>query len=480
MDAQPLVINLAVLLVGGLLLAAAATYILRTWERAVALFAVAYLSLWATWLWGLNLGGRGGGLIALPLLPVQIDVAGPVSRAGFVFRLQPDAVPIIVVSMLLAAFAFLLTARISQGRSFVPFTLILLCGYVVLALFSSGPISPLLLTPLFLVALSCISAFILQAGRLGRATGPLRILVPPVLAFPLFLVAAWYIDQIPLNPQDATAARTAAQLISLGILLLLAPVPLHSAQPAMSQSAPPAVTALLTLLYQLALLHLLYLLVNEFNFITRELPLGTWLLWAGIITAVWGGLAAAGADSPGRLWGYAALHDWGLILLVLAIPGELSWPLVIFLFGLRVVSMMTAAAGMTVMKQHAGSLEPNRIVGIGSRLPWNCAAFLLGGLGLAGFPLSAGFTGHWAALQLVAESDWRLAAVVLVASGGAIFGFIQMARTLYGDLQNRALLREQPLSTVLAMIVLLLSASLAVAPQLLNGPVSRTLVAFSG
>jgi formate hydrogenlyase subunit 3/multisubunit Na+/H+ antiporter MnhD subunit len=409
-----------------------------------------------------------------------VDLRSPLEHVGFTLQLEPGAVPILVASLLLTAGAFLLATCVSQGRSFVPFALVLAAGYAALALLTTGPVAPLLLGPLFLVGLSNIGVFILQAGRIVRPAGPLRALLPPTLAFPLFLIAAWYIEQIPLNPQDNTAAHVAAQLLALGMILLLAPAPLHGAQPAIAQSAPPVVTALLTLLYQLSLLHLLYRAISAFPFVPQEAALETWLIWAGLATAVWGGVAAAGTNHAGRLWGYTALHDWGLLVLVLAVPGIRSWPLVLFLFGLRSVSMLTAAAGLSVLEQHTGDLSLDGLQGAGGRLPWNSAAFLLGGLGLAGFPLSAGFTGHWAALQIVAESDWRPAAVVLIASGGAIFGFTRMARALFGPLQNRYLLREQPLSVALAALILLLSVSLAVIPQLLDGPISRALLAFSG
>ncbi len=470
-------LNLPAVLVGSLVAAAAITYILRAWERLTALLGALFVGGWAIWLWQVDLNRP---LFIMPFLPQAIDAGAPFERLGFTFRLETGAIPILVSSFILVGAAFLLVACISQGHSFVPFTMILLAGYASLALLTTGPLAPPLLVPLFLVALSSIGVFILQAGRLVSPAGPLRSLIPPLLAFPLFLVASWYMQQIPLNPQDKWATIRAAQLMALGLVLLLAPAPLHGAQPAIARSAPPVVTALLTLLYQLAVLHLLYRTITLFPFVSQAAPLGTWLTWAGLATAVWGGLAAAGANDPGRIWGYTALHDWGLLILVLAVPGIRSWPLVLFLFGLRVVSMLTAAAGLSVLDQHTDGLDIDKLQGVGSRLPWNSAAFLLGGLGLAGFPLSAGFTGHWAALQIVAESDWRPAAVVLIASGGAIFGFIRMARVMYGPLMNRYLLRERPINVVLAVVVLTLSVGLAVAPQLLNGPIGRALLAFSG
>jgi NADH:ubiquinone oxidoreductase subunit 2 (subunit N) len=477
MNGEPVIVSLPAVLVGSLLAAAALTYLLRYWEQFTALAGALFAGGWGALLWQVDLTQP---MWILPGGRIWVDMGGPLERLGFTFRLEPGALPIIVASLLLVAAAFLLVACLSQGRSFVPFTLVLLAGYIALALLITGPLAPPLLTPMVLVALAALSIFVLQAGRLVSPAGPLRSLIPSMLAFPLFLIAAWYIEQIPLNPQDNSAAATAAQLMALGLLLLLAPVPFHGAQPAIAQSAPPVVSALLILLLELALLHLLHRTASTFPFFQEFAPMRIWLNWLGVATAVWGGLAAAGTHRVGRLWGYTALHEWGLILLVLAVPGSRSWPLVLFLFGLRVVSMLTAAAGLSVLEQHTGGLTLEHLQGAGSRLAWNSAAFLLGGLGLAGFPLSAGFTGHWAALQIVAETDWQPAAVVLLASGGAIFGYIRLARVLYGPLTNRGLLRERPLNIGLAVVVLALSIGLAVAPQWMDAPLGRALLAFTG
>ncbi|MEZ4864358.1 MAG: proton-conducting transporter membrane subunit [Caldilineaceae bacterium] len=477
MSSDVALLTAPVLLIGGLVGVALFTYLLRSWETTMGIVAAFFTTSLALWLWRVDLNNP---LQATPILGRVVDVSTPLTRLGFTFQLQSGAIPILVTALLMAAAAFLLSISISQGHSFVPFTLFLLAGYTALTLMTAGPLAPPFLVPLFLIVFNCVAVFVLQAGRLTNPSGPLRMLVPPILAFPLFLLASWYIEQIPLNPQDDTPERIAARLLTLGILLLLAPVPLHSAQPATAQSAPPVVTALISLLYQLALLHLLFRVVNPFPFVAQTGSFEVWMTWAGLATTIWGGIAAAGASHPGRLWGYAALHDWGLILMILAVPGLRSWPLVLFLFGLRAVSMFTAAAGLSVLEQHVGSLHPANLHGAGNRLPWNSAAFVLGGLGLTGFPLSAGFTGHWTALQIIAENDWRPAAVVLLASVGAIWGFVRLTRVLFGTLENRLLHRERAVSMTLALCMLLLSVSLAVAPQLLDGPVRSAWAAFSG
>ncbi len=470
-------LTLPALLVGTLLVMAVITYLLRGWERLTTATAMLFTASTAFWLWRLDLALPEQ---TLPFLPQPINVVAPLERLGFRFALQPGSIAILIIMLVLVTVAFGLAFFVSQGYSFVPFTLALLAGYTALLLLTSGPLAPPLLMPLALVILSCVSVFVLQAGRLTDPTGPLRLLLPPILAFPLFLTAQWYIEQIPLNPQDPFPMETTAFLLTVGLLLLLAPTPLHSALPATAQSAPPVVSALVTLLYQLALLHLLFRLVNLYPFVTTASSFELWFNWAGLATTVWGGVAAAGALHPGRLWGYAALHDWGLILMLLAVPSPTTWPLALFLFGLRAVSLLTAAAGLAVLEQHVNSFSVERLQGAGNRLPWNSAAFLLGGLGLVGFPLSAGFTGHWAALQIIAAADWRPAAIVLLASVGAIWGFVRLTRILFGPLDNRLLLREQSPTVALALLMLLLSVALAVSPQLLDVPVRSAWAAFGG
>lgn len=465
------------LLVGGLLLTAAVTYLMRGWERVTAMVGALVTASWAVLLWQADL--------RVPVREVYsskvfVDAGATLQRLGFTLRLEPGAVPIVAVSLGLVAVSFVLAINVSQGRSFVPFTLALTAGYVVLALVTVGPLAPALIVPLLLAVLAAIGVFMLQAGRSTVASGPLRSLYPPLLAFPLFLLASWYIEQIPLNPQDLSPAYIAAQMMALGLIVLLAPMPLHGAMPAVSQNSPPIVAALITLLYQLAVLHLIFRTVSTFQFTPALAPLGVWLTWAGLLTAVWGGFAGAGARNAGRLVGYSSMHDWGLIVLVLAVPGNRSWPLVLFLFGLRTVSLMTASAGMALLEQNAGGLDRQNLQGVGTRMPWNSAAFLIGGLGLTGFPLSAGFTGHWAALQVVAETDWRPAAVVLIASAGAILGYVRFARVLYGPIRVRVVPRENGLNIAVAVTALVISIAFAMAPQLLDAPINRALIAFSG
>ncbi len=479
-------IPLPVFLVVALGLMAGVAYVLRQWEQAVAATAAIIVGGLGIWLWRLDTLQA----VPIPLTGLVIDLGANWERFGFVLEPTLASLPVLAVYFFVAAVAFGLSALHSQGRSLISFILLLLAGYSSLTLITVAPLVPALIGPLILVGLTSGSIFVLQAGRLGNYRGALRAVLPPLIAFPLFFLAAWHIDQIPLNPQDGALLATISRLLGLGLLILLAPFPLHSTHGASAHSAPPVATATVNLFYELAVLVLFHRVLTTYPFIITSVSLANWLVWAGTITAVWGGVAALGTAHPGRLWGYASLHDWGLIILALAMSGVRRWPLVLVLFVMRAVSLMISAGGLATLEERAGSMRPEQMHGIGSRLPWNSALFIFGSLGLVGFPLTVGFIGHWSAIQMVAAIDWQLAAVILLASAGAAVAFVRLVRLLFGPTSSQSsgpssdplpspLPERDHLSGIIAaMLMLAFSLALALSPQWVSAVINPLLVVF--
>lgn len=459
--------------------AAVASYLLRKWSRTVGLAGAGAALLLALFVWLLDLS------LPIWVLPVggNVDLGAPITLAGFSLQLTADNAPVIAAYLMIAALALLLGALHRHDALFPAQVWVIVGGYTALALLVGAPTAPVNVAPVLLILLTALSVYVLhgnppQSSRSRDVSGALRVLLPPVLAATLYLIGGWWVEQIPLNPQDLTITQTAGTLMGLGVLLLLAPFPLHGVWPATSESAPPAATLLVSLFYQLAVLFLAAQTLAAYPFILRQSDWVVWLGALGLLTAVWGGVAAIGANHAGRLWGYAALHDWGLIILALATPDLRGWTLVLFLFALRTVSMITAAVGLSAIKQQTGSLEMEQLRAVGLRMPWNSAALLLGGLGLVGFPLTAGFAGHWAALQSLAVVDWRPAMAIAVASVGAILAFVRLARLMFGIQEARSTARESALNIGVAVSALVITLFVATTPQLFSTLIARALAAF--
>ncbi|MEZ4635157.1 MAG: hypothetical protein R2856_09340 [Caldilineaceae bacterium] len=298
-----------------LLAAALLAFLFRRWEPWTALVAGVYtggLALWLAWAYPL------ASTYVFPVLPVGVNFDGRLAQFDFLLHLNNANLPVVVLTLGIASMAYFVAALVHPGDFFAPVSLVIVWGYLAVALLQDGPLEPVLLVPLLLALLSTAGVFLLQGDRLGQTGGPLRMLLGPVFAFPFFLPVAWYVEQIPLNPQNNATFEVAGWLLAAGLLLLLAPVPMHGGQPATAENSSPVSMALLTLLYQLAVLSLLFRVIEEFQFAIELAPLSLWLTVGGLVTAAWGGIAAVGTDHPGRLWGYAMLHNWGLILLILA------------------------------------------------------------------------------------------------------------------------------------------------------------------
>ena len=437
-----------VLILGFPLLAALLVYLLRRWPLPSSGVAGMSALLLATLLW------RWPNDKPVVFLGRLIHVNEPVVLLGQTFAMQPTAQWVIGFLAVALAATHLSAWRVSQGRSFFPFSL------VMLSLFSAVlTIQPVWRSPVLLAVTMAIAAFVVQAGRRGSTRGATRALWLPVLAAPLFLLAAWFASQAPLDPENTRSLEVAAQVASLGLILLLAPWPLHGPAVSLGEDAPPLVAAwLLTALAVVGVTLLRTLLVQyewlqgaTLFYTLPTLRLGELLVLGGLATCLWAGLAAAVQEDLARLWSYAALFTYGAVLISLGLGARGSWSLVWLLLIARTVGLIVAGYGLAVIRQRAGSrTDLESVQGLATRLPVTSTAFLLGILSLAGLPLTAGFSGQWALMQALGSRDWLQAVVVLAGALGLIVGVIRSLRSLLGPLSNLLLERETRFLSTLA------------------------------
>ena len=455
------------LVLGLPLLAAVLVYLLRRWALAAAGLAAAVAGGLAliTWHWPPQ--------ATVHFLGRTVVMGQPVTFLGQHLTLTPAARPLLTFTCSLAAACFLYAWRISQGRSFFPF------GLVLLSLVNAAAVTqPLTRAPLVLAFAAALAVYIIQAGRPGSTRGALRWLIFAVMAFPFFLVAAWYLSQAPLNPDDLAPFAAAARLLAYGFLFLLMAMPLHGAVPALTAEAPPLVSAFLLLSHNAVVIFLLNGFLRAYPWLADYHDVSRWLLWMGLITAGWSGLLAAGQRSFGRLWGYASLFDFGCLLAALGLGGPLGLPLAASLFIARSVALLLGAMGLATLRHRAGGDTFQRSSGTATRLPWSVAGLLAGGLGLAGLPLTAGFPGHWELLQLLGQQMPRAAIILLLGAAGVIVGYLRGLRALLGPLHDPEVEREPRLASGLVAVLLLVSLLLSLRPQLLAELVSTITTAF--
>jgi formate hydrogenlyase subunit 3/multisubunit Na+/H+ antiporter MnhD subunit len=450
----------AVLLVALLLVVAVGVYFLRRIEPLAALVAAGVSALLAIALWRLplttlRLAGRA---VALGQAAVWQDLS---------LQLSPASRTLLVFLLATAALTFILAWRTYQGRTFYPFGLALVAFWAVVVL-----VRPLIYAPLALVLVAVLAVFLIQAGRPADTRGAWRQLVFPVLAVPLFLVAAWYIEQGPLNPDDRTPYQIAGWLLIAGFVLLLQPAPLHVAMPSVAGSAPPVVAVFLWIGGQATVLFLLQRFLVTYPWLGSTIDSARWLLWLGVFTALLGGVLSAAQTTLGRLIGYASLFDYGILLVAMGLRGTAGLPTAIWLLLTRTLAMLTIALGAAAIRHHMEGDGTHRISGAVSRLPMAVLALIMGGFALVGMPLTAQFASRWALMQLVAETDPRWAWILLVGGAGVMLGVIRAGRACFGELSQSPVHRESFSIVLLATVLVIFGALIGLFPQLLTGPVS--------
>jgi formate hydrogenlyase subunit 3/multisubunit Na+/H+ antiporter MnhD subunit len=456
------------LLLAILLLAAGAIYLLRTLESLAATLAALLAALLAFALWRLPLTA------SVRLAGREVSLGQAVAWQDLMLQISPATAALLVFLLGAAAVTFLLAWRTYQGRTFYPFGLALVALWAVAAM-----LQPLTFTPLAMITASILAVFLIQAGKAGETRGAWRQLLFPTLAAPLFVVAMWYMDQAPLNPDDQTPFRIAAWLLIAGFVLLLQPAPLHVAIPAVAGQAPPVVAAFLWIGGQATTLFLLQRFLVVYPWLAAVVDSARWLLWLGVFTAVLGGALTATQRTLGRFAGYAGLYDYGVLLAAMGLRGTAGLPTAIWLLLTRTLALLTLATGAALIRHHIQSDRLERIAGAASRLPLSVAALVMGGLALAGMPLTAQFASRWALLQLAAEDDPRWTILLLLGALGVLIGTLRAGRACFGNLSGSPVEREPAGLALLALILVAGGMLLGIFPQLLTGPVAAVILPLS-
>lgn len=458
-------------------------YLLRRWRLSAAFLASATTLIMA----GLCLG--------LPLdRPVsafgwKVALGEPMMVLGREFALELAGGLTLGFIYLIATVAFLFAWRVSQGGLFLPL------GLIILSLLSAAVmIRHFLFAVLFLWIASIITVFIIQSDRRGPRRGTLRYLVMVSLAIPPLLITTWLVDLQAINPDNLALLRYAAVLLAIGFAILLAVVPFHGWVSAVAADAPPVVAAFVLTAINAVVLLLMLNFLQSYPWLSEDLQVFGLLRLGGLLMAVVGGLLAFAQRDFSRLLGYAVLGDMGCTLVALGVASPAALTAALLQVAHRSVGLMLSAMGLAVIRHRAGSdsfANPStdlrqgsgqgsgrRLAGVARRLPISTAGLVLGGLSLAGMPLTAGFPSRWAIYRLYHSSAPSLALAMLLSGAGVAFGYLRGLSTLLSPPTEPGVKREPFIASLIVLGMIILCLGLGLRPQWLLLPVQRMADSF--
>jgi NADH-quinone oxidoreductase subunit N len=456
-----------ILLLVPLFLAAGITYLLRRWTILAALVAATTAGVLAFLCLRLPLDRSAF------VLGQEVAFGWPVVVLGQTLQLNPVGEASLAFIFVLATAFYVLALITSQGRSFYPFSLAILALYAVTILLQAFALS------LLMFALSAaLAVFIIQGEQFGSVRGAQRYLLVSLLAVPLLLAAAWLVDPSLSGMQDAEMARRVLLPAALGFGLLLATFPFGTWMPAVAADAPPIVTAFVFTAGQAIALFLALVFLRDNPLILSDSATMTVIQLSGLVMCVSGGLMAAVQRDFGRLFGYAALSDLGVLVLALAAAGSQSVTLAVLHVVARSVSITLMATALAGLRYRTTTDSFDGLAGMARRMPVTTVGLMLGGLALAGFPLTAGFPIHWAVYRAVSGEQWLWTLLLMASSAGIVIGLLRGLNAMLGAPGREDLIRPSVLARIVILALALLTVVLGLFPQLLLDPVQTVAQAF--
>jgi NADH-quinone oxidoreductase subunit N len=230
-------------------------------------------------------------------------------------------------------------------------------------------------------------------------------------------------------------------LLAVGLLFKIGAAPFHAWTPDVYQGAPTAVTGFMAAATKVAafgaLLRLFYVAFGGARWDWQPMMWGV-----AILTMVVGSVFALTQTDVKRLLAYSSIAHAGFVLtgflgarsLADIHAGDIT-PVQAVLFYVTTYGLTTMAAFaiVTVVRDSGGeATHLSRWAGLGKESPLVAGIFAFLLLGMAGIPLTSGFTGKWAVFAAALSAGaWPVVIVAVLMSAVAVYFYVRVIVVMF-------------------------------------------------
>lgn len=243
---------------------------------------------------------------------------------------------------------------------------------------------------------------------------------------------------VQLHIDERLRSRTelvAFAFLTVGLFIKMAVFPLHIWLPSAYTYAPSVVTSFIaataTKVSVYAFVRLIYgIFTPQFAFV--ELPLASALMVLALLGIFFASVAAIYQDNVKRLLAYSSIAQIGYMVLGISMASQAGLTAgIVHMFNHALIKGgLFMVVGCFVLRLGSARIDDMR--GAGRTMPWTSIGWVLGGLGLIGVPLTAGFISKWLLLTAVLQSEvWPVAVLMLLSSLLAVVYVWRVVETLY-------------------------------------------------
>lgn len=394
---------------------------------AIGIFVLLFLrDRFSAWV-----GGATAALLALLALIFPIDTAllvGSISLKispaieffGRSFELNTADGPLLAMIYGLAALWFFGTEASGTANRFVSFGLM-----IVALLTASIAVEPFLYAALLLEVAAMLVIPLLVPPQQKPGRGVVRFLIYQTLAMPFILFSGWMLAGVEASPGDLSTTLQAGTMLGLGFTFLFAVFPLYHWIPMLMEESSPYATGFL--LWALPTFTVIFALgfLDRYAWLRTTAQLSNALLFAGVLMVASGGIFASLQRHMGRILGFTAIAEAGLLLLVMGLRTNELVNIVFLTLIPRGLELTVWALALSIIKRRAPSLKFSDIQGLARKFPAATTAIIIAHLSMTGFPLLAGFPSRLALWQELAGQSLALSLWVFIGLLGLLMAAIR-------------------------------------------------------
>ena len=261
---------------------------------------------------------------------------------------------------------------------------------------------------------------------------------------------------------NTTTIMVAFAFVTVGISMKVALYPLHQWLPSAYTYAPSVVSAFLAATAtKVAIYIFLRIFFTVFGPIydLSTVPAGKIFIFFAVLGMFVGSIIAIFQTNIKRMLAYSSIAQVGYMILGISFASSLGVAsAMVHLFN---HSLMKCALFLVMgcLFLRLGSVRIKDLSGIGKRMPWTMAAFVVGGLSLIGVPGTVGFVSKWYLIEAALERGlWPLALMIPISSLLAVAYVWRVVEVAYFQpVPNDGLdVREAPLSMLIPVGILVL------------------------
>ena len=260
---------------------------------------------------------------------------------------------------------------------------------------------------------------------------------------------------------DSRTIIVAIAFLTVGLGIKMALVPLHLWMPNAYTHAPSVVSVFLagtsTKVAAYALMRIIFTVFGG-AVIFESFKLSEMLSGLAIIAMIGASAVAVFQTNIKRMLAYSSLAQIGYIVLGISMGSIYGIAAgIVHLFNHAIIKAgLFMAMGCIFLK--IGTVKIENMKGLGKAMPKTMAAFVAGGLGLIGVPLTAGFISKWYFIQSAIEKGWWLSIIsILISSLLAVVYIWRIVEVAYFQSRDENLhtISEAPWSMLAPMWVLI-------------------------